>query len=440
MAIVPIGNLSLQVPESGTPEFILELIKQLQNMILHLVSRSLEESLETELDRFLSRKRYVRRRRSQRKETGVYCSRCRSHQRQDFRRNGHYQRQLAVTWGRLNVQVPQAKCRCGGNVRLRYETLPLRQRIWKDLQLEIQAEYGRGLSYRQIKADLDQRLASSVGLRTLNRQVLALGTGREGLLQLKPGELPPVVRVDGIWITVMFATGATRTDRIGRQRPVKRAKKVPILAAQGVWPSTGRTCLLAWMQAEGEDATSWQTFLERLSEAGLTPQNGLKLLAADGSAGFRAAYENVYWQVPLQRCVFHKLRNLNQALRLPAGLDHQAGHTFRTEFLRAAARIWQASDEVEARQLFRTFSQTWQVSQPKAIQALARDFDETLTFFSVQEQAAGRGEQWPAHCLRTTSPLERMFREFRQRYRKAVLFHSPSGLQAVTAQLANRFS
>jgi transposase-like protein len=409
-------------------------------MIRTLVSRSLEESLERERDQFLGRKRYVRRHRSRRKESGIYCSQCHSHQRQDFRRNGHYSRQLAVQWGRISLQVPQAKCRCGGNVRLKYQTLPAGQRFWEDLQLEIQAEYGRGLSYRQIKVDLDQRLSSSVGLRTLNQPVLRLGSENEGFHWLQPDEIPPLVRLDGIWITVMMATGEKKKDRIGRMRPVKRAKKVPILAAQGVWPSTGRTCLLAWMRAEGEDGASWQTFLERLYEAGLAPENGVKLLAADGATGFRAAYENVYWQVPLQRCVFHKIRNLSQAFHLPAGLDRQAGHQLRTDFLRAAAHIWQAPDEAEARHLYQTFCHTWQSQQPKAIQSLARDFDETLTFYSVQEQAARRGEGWPAHLLRTTSPLERMFREFRQRYRKAILFHSPRGLQAVTAQLADRFS
>ncbi len=440
MTIVPIGNLPLQVPESGGEDFIFKLVEQIQSMILHLVSRSLEEGLETELDRFLGRQRYERRRRSKRKETGVYCSKCRSHQRQDFRRNGHYRRQLAVQWGRVSVQVPQAKCQCGGNVRLKYQTLPPGQRIWQDLRWEIQAEYGRGLSYRQIKVDLDQRLASSVGLRTLNQPVLRLGCEQEDFVWLKPDEIPPVVRLDGIWITVMLASGETKKDRIGRQRPVKRAKKVPILAAQGVWPSTGRTCLLAWMRAEGEDAASWQTFLERLYEAGLSPENGLRLLAADGALGFRAAYENVYWQVPLQRCVFHKLRNLAHALHLPTELDRQAGHEFRTDFLRSAARIWQASEEIEARQRYRAFCQTWQSGQPKAVQILSRDFEETLSFYAVQEQAALQGESWPAHLLRTTSPLERMFREFRQRYRKAVLFHSITGLQAVTALLADRFS
>lgn len=440
MAIVTIGNLPLQVPESSSTEFVVELVEQMRRMILHLVGRCLEESLETELERCLGRKRYRRRRRAKPKETGLYCSKCRSHQRQDFHRNGHYSRQLALSWGRVQLQVPQAKCQCGGNVRLKYRTLRSRQRFWEDLQVEIQAEYGRGLSYRQIKVAVDERLSSSVGLRSLNQWVLAKGSEAGSFPLLKKGEVPPVVRVDGIWITVMFATGETQTDRMGRKRPVKRAKKVPILAAQGVWPATGRTQLLAWMHAEGEDSASWQTFLEALDAAGMTPENGLRLLVADGGKGFRAAYENRYWQVPLQRCVFHKLRNLAQAIHVPAEGDRQAGHELRTQFLRSAARIWQAPEEAEARQLYRAFCETWQSQQAKAIRSLARDFEETLTFYAVQEQAAQRGEHWPAHALRTTSPLERMFREFRQRYRKAILFHSVTGLQAVTAQLAARFS
>jgi putative transposase len=440
MAIVTIGKLPLQVPENGSAEYVIELIQQMKSMILHLIGRCIEESLETEVERILGRKRYVRRRRAKRKETGIYCSKCRSHQRQDFRRNGHYQRQLALQWGRIYLQAPQAKCRCGGNVRLKYQTLRPGQRIWDDLELEIQTQYSRGLSYRQIKVDLDHRLESSVGLRTLNRRVLMQGSAEGSFTLLKKGEVPPVVRVDGIWITVMFSSGETKTDRAGRRRLVKRAKKVPILAAQGVWPTTGRTQLLAWMRAEGEDAASWQKFLEALFETGLTPENGLAMLVSDGGTGFRAAYENVYWQVPLQRCVFHKLRNIAKAIRIPADMDRQAAHQYRTDFLRSAARIWQAPDERDARQLKTAFCETWQAQQRKAIDTLTRDFDDTLTFYALQEQAALRGEEWPAHLLRTTSPLERMFREFRQRYRRAILFHSPAGLQAVTAQLAARFS
>jgi hypothetical protein len=200
-----------------------------------------------------------------------------------------------------------------GYVRLKFgkqacDTVRPRQRFWEDLHWEIQAEYLRRLSYRQIKVDLDQRLESSVGLRTLNQPVLVLGSQAGHFSVLPPGQVPPVVRVNGIWITVMFASGETQTDQAGRQRAVKHAKKVPILTAQGVWPATGQTRLLAWMRAEGEDASSWQT------------------------------------------------------------------------------------------------------RQAKAVQSLGRYLDETLAFYAVLEQAARRGQQWPARRLRTTSPLERMLR------------------------------
>jgi transposase-like protein len=301
-------------------------------------------------------------------------------------------------------------------------------------------DYERGLSYRQIKASWDQRLGSSIGLRTLNQRLLALD--RDGLpaWSWEKGEVPPVVRLDGIWITVMFPTGKIRTDRMGRKRLVKQAKKVPILAAQGVWPVSEKTSLLAWVRADGEDTASWQQFLEQLYEAGLTPENGLALLVTDGSPGLLAARENVYWTTPLQRCVFHKLRNLAQALTPPASLDRQARQHYRSQFLRQAARIWQASTESEARQRYTALCQQWHSQQPKAIRTLQNDFDTTLTFYAVQEQAAERNEFWSAHLLRTTSPLERTFREFRRRYRLAVLFHSVAGARATTAQLASHFS
>jgi putative transposase len=439
MTIVPIGKLILQVPDEKHPDFVPELWAAIQEQIRQVVGRCLEEVLEVEVDRQLGRGRYERRRKAKRKEGRQYCSRCRTHQRRNFRRNGHYRRDLYTQWGGIRISVPQVKCVCGGNVKLSFESLRSRQRGWEDLKWEVQLDYGRGLSYRQIKADLDERLGHSVGLRRLNQWGLG-PAAQQPTPGFEIGEAPPVVRLDGIWITVMFPTGAVRRDRLGRQRVVKQARKVPILAAQGVWPARGETHLLTWTRADGEDTSSWEQFLERLDALGVTPQNGLALLVGDGSPGLWAAYQNRYWMVPMQRCVFHKLKNIATAFRPPAGLDRQTVRQLRLQFLRSAARIWQAQDEYEARDRYLRFCQQWRSSQPQAIDTLTRDFDETLTFYAVQQKAADRGEDWPAHLLRTTSQLERSFREFRRRYRCAVLFHSERGALAVTDAVASRFS
>jgi transposase-like protein len=440
MPIVPVGNLILQVPQGQHLDFVRQLEHQIQAFLPQVAARVLEESLRLEVDQYLVRKRYVRRKKAKRQTGGPYCSRCRTHQRQNFYRNGHYPRSLLTGYGRLRLQVPQLKCKCGGHVKFPFRTLRARQRVWEDLSWQVQLAYGQGLSYRQIKTHLDEQLHTSCGLGTLNRQVLQTVQSESSFHLTSWGEAPPVVRVDGIWITVMLATGDRQTDASGRKRAVKRAKRLPILAAQGVWPASGRTVLLAWQVADGEDRASWQTFLEHLYLAGVTPENGLCLLAADGSQGFRAAYENVYWRVPFQRCVFHKLHNVAQAIRTPAGMDRETAHTYRTQFLREAGRIWQAVDEHEARQRHAAFCQQWEATQAKAVETLKRDLNETLAFYAVQEKAAEQGHDWPSHLLRTTSPLERMFREFRRRYRNALLFHSIAGAEAVTTQIAARFS
>ncbi len=440
MLIVPIGKVRMQAPETKSKDFIKELLGGISGVLKNVVGRVIGASLEMEQEQFLERTRYQRRRKKRGEKTRVYCRKCQRNRREDFYRNGSYKRKLLTKWGNVEIEMPQLKCVCGGNVRYAYETVKPRQRIWHDLEMEVQAEYRAGLSYRQIKGKWDEVLKSSLGLSTLNRRVLKIKQGNGEMSQWKAGEAPPVVRVDGIWITLMVNTGETKVDRINRKRMVKTGVRVPILAAQGVWPLTGETRLIAWMQAEGEDEASWQKFLECLYLAGLTPENGLTLLAADGGTGFRAAYQNVYWMVPFQRCVFHKLRNIARTIRVPAELDQQAARQFRTDFIRSLASIWQADNLADARLLQASFSELWRAKQPKAIQTLERDFEDTLAFFDVQDAAASRGEFWPARFLRTTSPLERMFREFRRRFRNALVFHSQSGLASTTALIASRFS
>jgi hypothetical protein len=97
MTIVPIGSLILQVPENDDPGFAPELYTVLAAQIRQVVGRCLEEALETEVERWLGRPRHVRRRKTKGQQVRVRCSRCFSHERRQFWRNGHYQRALVET-------------------------------------------------------------------------------------------------------------------------------------------------------------------------------------------------------------------------------------------------------------------------------------------------------------------------------------------------------
>jgi transposase-like protein len=246
------------------------------------------------------------------------------------------------------------------------------------------------------------------------------------------------VRVDGVWLTLMEDTGEKKRDALGRQRTVKQGHKVPILVAQGVWPESGRQENVAWVIGDAEDEQSWQTLLTQLYERGIHPDRGLRLLVVDGASGFEAARKTVFWDVPVQRCVFHKLRNIRRDLVVPEDLSRKQKRAYRRRFIRSVARIWQAENEKEARRRQSQFCTKWQDKQPQAVDTLRRDFETTLTFYRIQEQASRHNESWPARYLRTTSHLEREMRALRRRLTPAVLFHSKQGLEAVLHQLMVR--
>jgi transposase-like protein len=281
MTIVHVGTLTLQVKSKGTrSEFVERLIDQIEEQVRQVVARCIEEALEAEIDTLMKRGWYERRKPERRRRSRARCKRCESRDPQDFRRDGHYQRYLDTSWGRLRINVPQMECICEGWVQMPFKTLRSRQRIWDDLAGEIRERYGWGMSLRWIKECVDARLSSSMGLRTLNRCVREMAQLVQPWQEQRVKAVPPVVRVDGIWVTLMRNTGEVKTDGIGRQRPVKRAHKVPVLVAQGVWPASGRQEVVAWVLGRAEDEASWQALLTQMWERGIGSESGLCLLVS----------------------------------------------------------------------------------------------------------------------------------------------------------------
>jgi len=110
----------------------------------------------------------------------------------------------------MRIGVPQVECVCGGAVHVNWQLFRNRQRLWDDLEVDIRAEYDWGLSLRQIKMRYDGLLGGSLGLRTLNERILAMKQGAAAWSERTLPGKAPVVRVDGLWFTIMVATGETK--------------------------------------------------------------------------------------------------------------------------------------------------------------------------------------------------------------------------------------
>ena len=362
------------------------------------------------------------------------CCRCGSSQSRRFSRNGvRPRRSLLTAWGEVPIELPRVRCECGGSVKIDFgDLLRPHQRIGDDVDVQIQRWGSMAVSLRQMRTELTHMSIGPLALRTLNERLHQLAT-------LDPyreaQDVPPILQVDAIWATLLRPTGGMRRDRKGRLRPVKGRVKVPILIAMGLWPDSDRCEILLWQLGENESAEEWVKFLEILEAQGIRGQNGLKLIIHDGGKGLCSALQTVWFDAEQQRCLFHKLRNIYKAIRLPENLSDKQGRRHRKKILKDFREIWEARRYETMLRRYLKVVRTYRHSQPEAVATLRRDFRLTITYYALEKEFAA----WERKHLRTISRLERFNRRLRRRLRAANAYHSETGVNAMATQEVREF-
>ena len=167
-----------------------------------------------------------------------------------------------------------------------------------------------------------------------------------------------------------------------------------LLVILGVTPE-GRKERVAIGDGLRESKESWKELLLDLKQHGL--QHGPLLAVGDGAMGFWAALEEVFPATRTQRCWFHKMGNVLNAL--PKSQHARARQ--------ALQEIWMAATRAEANAAFDRFIERYMPKYPKAAGKLTKDRDALLAFYDFP------AEHW-AH-LRTTNPIESTFATVRHR-------------------------
>ena len=171
--------------------------------------------------------------------------------------------------------------------------------------------------------------------------------------------------------------------------------KVCLLVMIGV-RADGTKELIALDDGHRESTESWADLLRSCKRRGM----GAPVLAAgDGALGFWGALRQVFPETREQRCWFHKIANVLNALPKSAQPDAKA----------ALAEIWNAEDKEHAEQAARAFGASYGTKWPKAAAKITEDLDVLLTFYDYP------AEHW-VH-LRTTNPIESTFATVRLRQR-----------------------
>jgi hypothetical protein len=306
------------------------------------------------------------------------------------------------------------------------------QRLDDQVDVQIQRWAALGMSLRQMRQELQCLRLGPLALRTLTRRLHRL---QDLTPDWDPADVPPILLIDAIWATELRPTGRFQRDRKGRWRAVKGRVKRPIFIAMGLWPDSNRSEILAWQLGDSEDAEVWIRFLGALEAQGIRGANGLQLIIHDGGSGLCSALRTVYFDAQQQRCLFHKLRNIYQAIETPEDLSPKQRRRRRKAIFKDFRHIWEAKGYATMLRRYLKVVRTYRETQPKAVATLRRDFRFTVTYYYFEHLFP----DWQRQHLRTTSRLERFNRRIRRRLRAANAYHSDSGLQAMLAQETHEF-
>src|SRR6476469_943281 len=240
-------------PFTGTEGVFTPLIKQI-----------LEASLEGELDEHLQESR----------------------PQAQNRRNGHKQKNIQSSLGGFNIFSPRDR-----NASFEPQTLPKRQRvISEDIDKQILALYGRGLSYSDIQSHLKEMYGVELSDGTLtaitDRIIPAIKEWQNRPLD----SVYPVLWLDAMHFKVR-QDGSVKTKAI-----------YPILAIS----TEGQKEVIGIYFGDNESSSFWKSVLNDLRMRGL---QDICIACIDNLQGFGDAIDALFPATEVQLCLVHQMRN-----------------------------------------------------------------------------------------------------------------------------------
>ena len=163
-----------------------------------------------------------------------------------------------------------------------------------------------------------------------------------------------------------------------------------MIVALGITTEGVKIPLGLW-EGSTENATVATALLSDLVERGLDPEQGM-LFVIDGSKALRKAVRSVFGEVPVQRCIRHKERNVIR--HLP--------ERDRPPILARMRRAWAETDPDRALEQLTRLADELEHTHPGAAASLREGMEETLTVIRLRIKGKLK------RTLESTNPCESM--------------------------------
>ena len=295
-------------------EYDIETADDIQDALKDLLSGTLKEMMETEMDDHLGYEKY------ERSDEKNY-------------RNGTKSKRVRSKYGEFEVDVPQDR-----NSSFDPKVLPKRQKDISAIDDKIISMYAKGMTTRQISETIEDIYGFEVSEGMVSDITDKLLPQIEEWQNRPLASVYPIVFIDAVHFSV-------RDDGVIR--------KLAAYVVLGI-NEDGKKEVLTIVIGENESSKYWLSVLNSLKNRGV---QDILILCSDGLTGMKDAIATAFPMTEQQRCIVHMVRN---TLKYVANKDMKA-------FAKDLKTIYTSPDEKNALKQLETVTEKWEPLYPHAM-------------------------------------------------------------------------
>lgn len=348
-------------------EYDIEIAADIQDALKDLLSETLKELMETEMDDHLGYDRYER---SDKKNY----------------RNGTKQKRVRSKYGEFEVDVPQDR-----NSSFDSKVLPKRQKDISAIDDKIISMYAKGMTTRQISETIEDIYGFEVSEGMVSNITDKLLPQIEEWQNRPLASVYPIVFIDAVHFSV-------RDEGV--------IKKLAAYVVLGI-NEDGKKEVLAIVVGENESSKYWLSVLNSLKNRGV---QDILILCSDGLTGIKDAISTAFPMTEQQRCIVHMVRN---TLKYVANKDIKV-------FAKDLKTIYTSPDEKNALKQLELVTEKWEPLYPHAMNRWKENWDAVSPIFKFSKDVRT--------AFYTTNAIESLNASYRRLNRQRSVFTSSQAL------------
>ena len=348
-------------------EYDIENAEDIQNALKDLLSGTIQDMLEAEMNEHLGYDKY------ERSEENNY-------------RNGSKPKTVRSNYGEFEIDVPQDR-----NSSFEPVIVPKRKKDISGIEDKIIAMYAKGMTTTQISEMIEELYGFEISEGMVSDITDKLLPKIEEWQTRPLSSVYPIVFIDAIHFSV-------RNDGI--------ISKLAAYVVLGI-NEDGIKEVLSIEVGENESSKYWLGVLNSLKNRGV---QDILILCSDGLTGLKEAIQAAYPNTEHQRCIVHMVRN---TLKYVANKDMKA-------FAKDLKTIYTAADEKSALKRLEEVTKKWEPVYPHAMNRWKDNWDVISPIFKFSMEVR--------KAFYTTNAIESLNSCYRRLNKQRSVFPSPQAL------------